>query len=286
MDAGIEKKFATNQDQYDMTLFPLDEELKYFQNINDEENSIIHNHSSLYEDYEPVEKYPSISNSEDQSILKAIENKSTETKETKENNNKKENKNIFITKTILNTKQKRGVKPNIKSDEILHPWDSYDLLFIKIQAHYINYLIDLANDAASIVFDNKIYRNYFLNISYKAKNKRLNQIEKYKDVFKLAISGKNKGIKGLSEEQKKQFNHNMYNDICKNSLILRDFFEQSYMDMFKNYYFKNVRIINYKELHIELSEQTKTYNDLLNKDDNKNAENKFLIIVKKYYFGL
>ena len=102
----------------------------------------------------------------------------------------------------------------------------------------------------------------------------------------MAISGKNKGIKGLSEEQKKQFNYNMYNDICKNSLILRDFFEQSYMDMFKNYYFKNVREINYKELHIELSEQTKTYNDLLNKDDNKNAENKFLIIVKKYYFGL
>ena len=286
MDKQNQIKFANNQDQYDMTSFPLNEELQFHQIINDEENSIINNHLSLYDDNEPLEIYPNISDSETQNIFKANENKPTETKETKEINNKKDNKNKFITKTFLNKKQKRGVKPNIKSDKILHPWDSYDLLFIKIQVHYLNYLINLANDAVNITFDNKVYRNYFLNISYNIKNKRLAQIEKYKDVFKLTISGKNKGIKGLNKEEKEQFNDNIYKNICKYSLTLRDFFEQSYIDIFKKYYFINLREINYKELHIELSEQTKTYNDLLNKDDNKSAENKLLIIVKKYYFGL
>ena len=55
------------------------------------------------------------------------------------------------------------------------------------------------------------------------------------------------------------------------------------MEIFKEYYFKDKRVINLNGLEILLSEKTKTFKDLLNKDDNKLAEGVFNLIIDDLY---
>ena len=55
------------------------------------------------------------------------------------------------------------------------------------------------------------------------------------------------------------------------------------MEIFKDYYFQDKRIINFNGLEILLSEETKTFNDLLNKGNNKLAEDVFNSIIDDLY---
>jgi len=55
------------------------------------------------------------------------------------------------------------------------------------------------------------------------------------------------------------------------------------LEIFKEYYYKDKRIINFNGLEILLSEKTKTFKDLINKKDNKLIEDVFDSIVKELY---
>ena len=58
------------------------------------------------------------------------------------------------------------------------------------------------------------------------------------------------------------------------------------MEIFRDYYFKDKRVINLNALEILLYEKTKTFNDLLNKDDNKLAEDVFNSIIDDINFKI
>ena len=195
--------------------------------------------------------------------------------ENKEPNDKKAKKNLFIAMK----KKKRGKKPT--KTKRIHSKDTIDLVEDKLQVNFINYLVDLGNDMIKSS-NNLNTSEKFLKIKYEEKKKsyKPKDIRKllYNDIFKLTISNTNKKrlIKGKTNEK-------MYEIICKELPILKEIFDLKYSYIFQNYYLKNLREFNLNGLDIKLSEETKTYNDLLQKDQNYNIKNVFekvIIVIK------
>ena len=195
--------------------------------------------------------------------------------ENKEPNDKKAKKNLFL----VFKKKKRGKKPT--KTKRIHSKDTIDLVENKLQVNYMNYLIDLGNDIIKSS-NNLNTSEKFLKIKYEEKKKsyKPKDIRKllYNDIFKLTISNTNKKelIKGKTNEK-------MYEIICKELPILKEIFDLRYSYIFQNYYLKNLREFNLNGLDIKLSEETKTYNDLLQKDHNYNFQNVFEKVINRYY---
>ena len=195
--------------------------------------------------------------------------------ENKETNDKKAKKNLFV---VLK-KKKRGKKPT--KTKRIHSKDTIDLVEDKLQVNFINYLVDLGNDMIKSS-NNLNTSEKFLKIKYEEKKKsyKPKDIRKllYNDIFKLTISNTNKKrlIKGKTNEK-------MYEIICKELPILKEIFDLKYSYIFQNYYLKNLREFNLNGLDIKLSEETKTYNDLLQKDHNYNIQNVFEKVINRFY---
>ena len=195
--------------------------------------------------------------------------------ENKEPNDKKAKKNLFL----VFKKKKRGKKPT--KTKRIHSKDTIDLVENKLQVNYMNYLIDLGNDIIKSS-NNLNTSEKFLKIKYEEKKKsyKPKDIRKllYNDIFKLTISNTNKKelIKGKTNEK-------MYEIICKELPILKEIFDLKYSYIFQNYYLKNLREFNLNGLDIKLSEETKTYNDLLQKDQNYNIKNVFEKVINRFY---
>ena len=195
--------------------------------------------------------------------------------ENKEPNDKKAKKNLFL----VFKKKKRGKKPT--KTKRLHSKDTIDLVKDKLQVNFINYLVNLGNDMIKSS-NNLNTSEKFLKIKYEEKKKsyKPKDIRKllYNDIFKLTISNTNKKelIKGKTNEK-------MYEIICKELPILKEIFDLKYSYIFQNYYLKNLREFNLNGLDIKLSEETKTYHDLLQKDQNYNIKNVFEKVINRFY---
>ena len=188
---------------------------------------------------------------------------------------KKEDKNIFKTFKF----SKRG-RPRTKSSrKNTHSKDSSDNILGKLKSHFISFLISQANDVANIYYKTVIYHELFKKIKYLEKLKyNPTQIRKlkYKDIFNLKISRKNKGI-----IEKDSTNKDIYDDICNNSILLKEFFEQNYLDVFNDVYYKDKREYYFKGLKIKLSDRTKTFKDLLK--NNLSIEKQLRNTINKKY---
>ena len=194
------------------------------------------------------------------------------------NNSKK---NMF--KTLISHKRKNP-------DDAKHKWNASDNISDRILVHFDNYLIELGNDAINTYLKLEKDRKHFLKIKY-AEHKRnfimsLIKEKKYCDIFKYELSKKNKGYAGLIKEG--DTNENTYNFICAESPLLKKFFDQSYLDLFENYYYKDKRKFDFDGKHFQLSDNTKTFNDLLNKGNGKNrsAENIFINVINNNYLSI
>ena len=187
--------------------------------------------------------------------------------------------------TFITHKTRRTKNP----DKIKHEFDAFDNLTDRIQTNFNNYLISLANDVSNNIFSfrNDFPKNYFKKLDYD-ESKALNEIndKKYRDIFKLKISKKNAGIENLIYENVKYINKDNYENIIKKSPLLDEFFDKSYLDLFVNYYYKNVREFDFKGIHFKLSENTKTYKDLLLKGQNSSVEKKFENVINKKYLNI
>ena len=202
----------------------------------------------------------------------------------KENNSltKKESNN---TKSIrFMTRKTRRTK---NQNEIKHKFDAFDNLTDRTQTNFNNFLISFANDISNISFGNDLPKNYFKKLDYN-ESKALNEIKdkRFKDIFTLKISRKNKGIGNLDYENVKYINKNIYDNIVKISPLLEEFFDKSYLDLFENYYYKNIREFDFKGIHFKLSENTKIYKDLLKKGKNSSVEYKFENVINKKYLNI
>ena len=172
------------------------------------------------------------------------------------NNNENE---LFI------TKKRRGRKPKneIKTKRV-HNASDYDNILRKIQVHFLSFIIAFTNDLIEAFLPhNKDIR--FKNFNYDLK-KTVNH--SYVEQLKNKTIGEILQFDASSKNRKFDASINLrtYQEICGISPSLKKFFEISYLELFNKYYYKNNRIICFEEKNIIISQKTKLFEDLIQKN--------------------
>ena len=164
-----------------------------------------------------------------------------------------------------------------------HKRSSFDNIQTKIQVHFINFLIDFANDAIYTEF--KETKPFFDKINYEDKKK-----VKFDYLQKLFSSPINQIITlDVSTKYKKDFdsNHNriVYEKLTKESPWLKSFLDIIYIDMFQKYYNNKEPLKNYifDGKNICLSETTKSFHYLLKK--NKAIKDNIINTTERVYLN-
>ena len=189
--------------------------------------------------------------------------------------------------TVL-LKRIRGPKPKIgflDTKRHRHLNTHFDNLQIKIQVHFISFIINLSNDFLFSVFkENKKYNfkdiDHTFKIDVSRRNSEFLKSSKIKDVLEIDISKK-------YTKYEKNINRQLIYEVCKKSTWLNDFFNLNYLDLFKCYYNdqKQMDQISFCDKVITLSKKTqnKTFYELLKK--NKNINKELINAVKNAYFN-
>ena len=188
----------------------------------------------------------------------------------------------------ISLKQGPGPKPKngcLEMKRHRHLNTHLDNLQIKIQVNYINFIINLSNDALFSIFkDNKKYNlkdiNHEFKIDVTRKNFEFLKSSKIKDVLGKNISKK-------CTNYKINFNKELLDEVCQKSPWLNDFFNLNYLDLFKCYYNdqKQIDKISFCKQIITLSKKTqkKSFCELLIK--NENIKKELINAVKNVYFN-
>jgi len=195
------------------------------------------------------------------------------------NNDKIEEKILYFTDDSEDTKKektkkllKRGKKRKDNEKNLtFHDKNSSDNLLRKIQVHYLSFIISYSND----ILKSLNYKKKFLKLNYKFKsNINKNFVDSLKkknigDIISTEISVKYKN-------KDKNINKELYEKIKDND-VLNKIFEDNYLKLFRQVYYKSRKKINLKEYgmnkDIILSKNVKMVDDLL-KNINDLDENK------------
>ena len=174
-------------------------------------------------------------------------------------------------------KKKRGRK-SLKLGKKQHSAIDQDNIIRKIQVHFLSFIIDFTNDIIRSVFeDNK--NIFFKSINYEFK-KTVNHsyIQKLYaktigDIVQVTASSKNRKFD-------KNINQIVYDKLC-NFDIFKKLFSISYLEMFNKYYYQNKREIDFFGYKVNLSQRTKLFMDLLEK--NKESAEYIRKIAEEYF---
>ena len=213
-----------------------------------------------------------------------------EKNEIKENGYKK---NLFLTKKRENPGRKpltNNKNKNLKSHD---KFESSNILK-KVLTHFINFLINLSNDAIKSVFNEQQFKDSFLKIEHNSKlkiklNSKNNPQIKLNEIFYYPISSINKGInpkKGKNKNIDFEHNKKVYENIKILSPKLNEFFEINILDIFRDYFCvdKNIKpFVYFKDIQIKFSPETKTFYDFLELNHNVNMKNEIIKVVNESY---
>ena len=178
---------------------------------------------------------------------------------------------IFEIKKEIKEKKERRVgrkrkRENENSDKIHSKYD-YDNIIRKIQVHFQNYLVSFIND----ILVHFGIKQKFLNIDYNNKrNVKKENVENLKsmeigEILRQNISTKYRKLYKLDQE----INNKLYLEVIKNDII-KNILSETYINIFKKFYYKNKRDLNDYNLNIQLSNNVKTYQDLLREHSEDN----------------
>ena len=231
---------------------------------NNIENELIHQDLGLPNQNNKSQEINSIKNNETEKTKTTNLNEILDIK--KENSilfiiNKGENISKENSNNMTFIKRKRGRTKSLMNDnKFIHDKNSSDNLKRKIHVHFLSFIVSYLNE----ILKNLNYKQRFLQLDYYFKkninNERLKYIKKQSigDIIRKPISYKYK--------QNKYYNEIIYEQIKENE-ILNKIFSQSYLNLFKNIYYKSNNIISLKEYglnkNIFLSTKVKMYKDLL-----------------------
>ena len=197
-------------------------------------------------------------------------------------------KNKFIiTKNNIFTGRKRKKSKDYPFNEIkgkgkkIHSRNDFDNILTKIEVHYINFIISIANDALKVIY--KSNKLKFRNINYQFKScntyKHFNMLKKgpIKRIFIENISSKYKNCDS-------NINNVILNKVINESKWLDNFFNINFVVLFSIYHnnCKPLKKIDFEGKEIILSHRTKPFFNLLKK--NKSSKNELIEIVQKAYF--
>ena len=168
--------------------------------------------------------------------------------------------------------KRRGRKPkNDTSTKRVHDAFDYDNILRKIQVHYLTFIISLTNDLIEYFSSPNNKDLKFKNLSYDLKKiVKHSYVEKLKekkigDIVKFKASSKNRRFND-------DINEHIFQKVCNLFPFMNDFFNMNYLELFKKYYFKSNKTINFEGKTINLSKKTRLFSDLLEK--NKKAAEK------------
>lgn len=188
-----------------------------------------------------------------------------------------------------------------------HRRSAFDNILTKIQVNFINFLINLVNDAAKTEFDSNILKNlvindfnkkdcaadFFRHINYNFKKKiDYNYITNIfqnpiKDIITLDISPK---YKKLQSQLRLDYNNILYEKLIERSEWFKDFLDLRYIDVFIKYYYNKEKPLNKIEFQgktIVISKNTKSFYHLLEKDKvlaTKMIESVKIVYLNDYYY--
>ena len=200
-------------------------------------------------------------------------------------------KNIILKNKIFeitkNKKEKRDLgrkrkRDCINDDKKTHSKYDYDNIIRKIQVHFQNFLISFTNE---ILIHFGFTKRKFLNIEYNNKKDIKKEIvEKLKSkeigqILRQNISTKYK--KQYKEDKEK--NNKLYLEVTKNAKYdsIRKVLSETYINIFRNFYYINKRDLNDYGLNIKLSNNVKTYKDLLENLNKEGEDEKYIEKIKE-----
>ena len=181
----------------------------------------------------------------------------------------------------IDKKRKRGryiMKSKSNINRRIHDCNSVDNILRKVQVHFLSYIISFTND---LIKTFSPYQNLeFKNIDYRIKSnigndhvKKLKQ-KKIRDILQLPISWKYLRIF-------RDTNKSIFQEVSSLLPFLNDYFNMTYLEVFNKFYIKSEKVINFEGKNIYLSEKTKVFSDLLEK--NKSIAGKIQILVENNF---
>ena len=171
-----------------------------------------------------------------------------------------QNKIFEIKKVKIEKRIGRKRKLDCRKDEKTHTKYDKDNITRKIQIHFQNFLVSFINE----ILKHFEIKNKFLHIDYNNKkyaNREFVENLKSKEIGEILRQD-------ISSKYKKQYkldnkiNNKLYLEVIKIDII-RKILSEKYINIFKNIYYKNKRFLNDYNLNIQLSNNVKIYEDLL-----------------------
>ena len=160
--------------------------------------------------------------------------------------------------------------------------EDFDNILVKIQVHFINFIINVSNDIIKYIFKKQKYS--FKQIDYKYKRnasfENFNKLKEVpiKEILSKEISSKYKLIP-------KSTNSDILSIVTSSTQWLNNFFNINYLEFFSIYYnnCKPLKKIEFQGNKIFLSQKTKSFYALLRK--NKSLKESIISVVHNAYFN-
>ena len=175
-----------------------------------------------------------------------------------------DNENIINDNNL--EKKRRGRKPKYQlTKKKVHDAYDYDNILRKIQVHFLTFIIFFCNDLIETFLPNKKELK-FKNLNYKLKktvnHSYVENLKKKKigDILQFEVSSKIRKFKN-------SINKEIFKKVCELSPFLNNFFNMSYLELFNKYYFKSKTIIFVEGKNVNISERTKFFSDLIEKNN-------------------
>lgn len=190
---------------------------------------------------------------------------------TSQNNSNKE-------KNHLGRKRKEE-KAN-QSEGSFHDMYVKDNISIKIQRHFLNFIIALLNSIFPIFnYNQKLYK---LDNAYKI-NLKKNNVESLKDQTIEYIISNKISEKYTTINDKAEANRKICEEI-KNYKVLKKILSENYLVFFKKFYYKSNSSINLKDydfdIDITLTKDAKNFKHLLKENEKKGSQ--YIWSIKKH----
>lgn len=197
--------------------------------------------------------------------------------------NRKETKKKPIFKTeSLNNKRRRGRKSTKDIKIKVHTSLALDNILSKVQTNFLNFTVNLSNDAAINIHHSKkkdLFKKFARDKKLKISSKYFNKLKNFsiKDLLE------NMGISKKYKKFDKNINQRNLEKLTKDDWF-ENFFEIKFLDLFFLYYNEERPL---KEVFIDgktiiLSEKTKSFYYLLQK--NKESREDIIRVTKMFYF--
>ena len=178
--------------------------------------------------------------------------------------------------------KKRGRKSlSTNKNYRIHGPSDDDNLLRKIQVHFLSFVVGFTNDVIRTLIAEKnppLFKNLDYSIKKVVNRKNVETLKKknISEILQLRVSPKMK----IHDES---VNKKIYYKVCSICPFMFDYFQRSYLSLFREYFYNKNKIFIVNGRIIQLSIKTKTFNDLIIK--NYKYKDKLKYIANRFFLN-